>query len=93
MSDVAGDLDRHGAARSPDAEVGVSLGAAGEDEGNGRERQHVVDHGRLAEQPLVRGQWRLGAHDAAAAFKALQQRGLFAADIGARADAPSSSKF
>jgi hypothetical protein len=35
----------------------------------------------------MRGQRRLGADDAAAAFQALQQRGLLAADIGAGADA------
>ncbi len=83
---VAGKLDRHGAAGTAHAEIGIGLGAAGEDEGDCRERQHVVDHGRLAEQALMRGQRRLGADDAAPAFQAFQQRGLFAADIGAGAD-------
>ena len=86
MLDVAGELDRHGAARAAHAEIGIGLGAVGEDEGDRRKRQHVVDHGRLAEQALVRRQRRLGADDAAAAFEAFQQRGFFAADIGAGAD-------
>ena len=47
---------------------------------------HVVDDGRLAEQALVRGQRRLGAHHAALAFEAVEQRGLLAADIGAGAE-------
>jgi hypothetical protein len=34
---------------------------------------------------LQRGQRRLGAHDAALAFDGFQQRGFFAADIGAGA--------
>ena len=44
---------------------------------------HVVDHRRLAEQALDRRQRRLEAHHAALAFEALEQRGLFAADVGA----------
>ena len=50
------------------------------------EAQHVVDDGRLAEQALDRRQRRLGAHLAALAFQALEQRGLLAADIGAGAE-------
>src|SRR3984957_1077066 len=52
--DVARELDRHRAARAAHAEIGIGLGAAGEDEGDCRKRQYVVDHGRLAEQPLMR---------------------------------------
>ncbi len=37
ISDIAGELDRHRAARAADAEIGIGFGAAGEDEGNGRE--------------------------------------------------------
>ena len=48
--DVAGELDRHRPARAAHAEIGVRLGATGEDERDRRERQHVIDHGRLAEQ-------------------------------------------
>ena len=61
--------------------------ALGQDERHGGEREHVVDHGRLAEQALVRRQRRLGAHDAALAFEALQQRRFLAAHVGAGADA------
>src|SRR6201999_2503798 len=69
MLDIAGELDRHRAARAAHAEIGIGLGAAGEDEGDCRERQHVVDHGGLAEQALMRGKWWLGADDAAAALE------------------------
>ena len=61
--------------------------AFGEDVRHGGEREHVVDHGRLAEQALDRRQRRLGAHFAALALERVEQRGLLAADIGARADA------
>src|SRR5579883_904396 len=87
MADVAGELDRHGAARAPYAEIGIGLATIGKNEGHRGERQHVIDDGGLAEQTLVRRQWRLGADDAAAAFQALQERGFLTADIGAGADA------
>ena len=58
-----------------------------QDEGHGGEREHVVDDGRFAEQPFQRRQWRLGAHNAALAFQAFQQRSFFAADIGTGAQA------
>ena len=41
----------------------------------------------LPNRPVMRGQRRLGAHDAALALEAFEQRGLLAADIGAGADA------
>ncbi len=84
--DVAGELDRHGAARAAHAERGIGVGALGQDRRHGGERDQVVDDGRPAEQALVRRQRRLGAHLAALALDALQQRGLLAADIGAGAD-------
>ena len=37
MPDIARELDRHGAARAAHAEIGIGLGAAGEDEGDRRE--------------------------------------------------------
>ena len=83
---IARDLDRHGAFRAVDAEAVIKARPAfGEDVRDGGERQHVVDHGRLAEQPFQRGQRRLGAHFAALAFEAVEQRGLLTADIGPRA--------
>ena len=69
------------------AEVAIERGAFVQDDRHRRERQHVVDHGRAAEQALVRRQRRLGAHLAALAFEAVEQRGFLAADIGAGADA------
>src|SRR4051794_15039006 len=87
VADVAGELDRHRTARATHAEIGIGLGAFGQDEGDGGERQHVVDDGRLAEQAVMRGQWRLCAHEATTAFEAFQQRGLFAANVSAGADA------
>ena len=88
MLDVAGELDRHGAARAAHAEIAIEarrprarmIGTDGE-------REHVVDDGRLAEQALVGGQRRLGADHAALALEAFEQRRLLAADIGAGADA------
>ena len=53
---------------------------------DGGEAQHVVDDGRPAEQARDRRQRRLGAHLSALAFEAFEQRGLFAADIGAGAE-------
>src|SRR5947209_4804767 len=50
MADVAGELDRHRAARTAHAEIGIGFGAAGQDEGDRGKRQHVVDHGGPAEQ-------------------------------------------
>ena len=61
--------------------------AVRENQRRGRKRQHVVDDGRLVEQAVDRRQRRLGAHHAAAAFKAFEQGGFLAADIGAGADA------
>ena len=87
MLDVAGELDRHGAARAAHAQRGIVLGAVGQDGRHRGERDQVVDDRGLAEQALVRRQRRLGAHLAALAFEAFQQRGLLAADIGAGADA------
>ncbi len=85
--DVAGELDRHRAARATHAVVGIGLRTLGKNERHRREREHVVDHGRAAEQALVGGERRLGANDAALALEAFEQRGLLAADIGAGAHA------
>src|SRR5262249_3160430 len=81
--DIAGKLDRHGAARFAHAEIAVMRAAFAHDDRHARERQHVVDHGWLAEQADMGGQRRLGAALAALALEALEQRSLLAADIGA----------
>ena len=67
--------------------LAIELGALGQDDRHGGQRDDVVDDRRLAEQALVRRQRRLGAHLAALALQAVEQRGLLAADIGAGADA------
>ena len=85
--DVAGELDGQRAARFAHAEVAVELRALVQNDRHGGERDHVVDDGRLAEQAFDRRQRRLGADLAAPAFQALEHRGLFAADVRARAQA------
>src|SRR5690606_12157500 len=85
--DVAGELDRERPPRAADAEVGVVLGALLEDYRHRRQREHVVDDCRLAEEALDGRQRRLVPNQAALAFEALEQRGLFAADVGAGAEA------
>ena len=87
MPDVAGELDRHGSARAAHAEVAVMRGALRQHHRHRRQRQHVVDDGRPAEQADMRRQRRFCPHDPALAFEAFEQRGLFAADIGAGAGA------
>ncbi len=82
-ADVAGELDRHGAARATHAVVAIGRGTVGQDPGHAGEADDVVDHGRLAEEARYRRQRRLEADLAAPALQALQQRGLLAADIGA----------
>ena len=84
--DVAGELDRHRAARLAHAEVAVEGAALLQDQRHGGKREHVVDDGRLAEQPLVRRERRLGADDAALSLQAVEEGRLLAADIGAGAD-------
>ncbi|OIQ79167.1 hypothetical protein GALL_391050 [mine drainage metagenome] len=83
MADVAGELDRHGAAGPPQTQIAIGRRTIGQDHRHGRERDQIVDRGRQSEQPLVRGQRRFGAHHAALALQAFQQRGFLAADIGA----------
>ena len=83
MLDIAGKLDRHGAARLAHAEIAIMRAAFAHDDRHGGQRQHVVDDGRLAEQADMGGERRLGPDLAALAFEALEQRGLLAAHIGA----------
>src|SRR5262245_38005832 len=82
MLDVAGKLDRHGAARAAHAEITVIGSAVAHDDRHAGKRQHVVDDSRLAEQTDMGRQRRLGADLAALAFEALEQRCLLAAHIG-----------
>ena len=85
--EVAGQLDRQRAARAAHAEVAVVGGAARQDHRQRGQRDHVVDHGRLAEQALDGRQRRTKAHLGALALQALQQRRLLPAHVGASAQA------
>ena len=71
MLDVAGELDRHRAARATHAIIRISLGSLGEDVGHGGEAEHIVDDRRAAEQPDQCRDRRLGADFAALAFQAV----------------------
>src|SRR5205807_5293074 len=72
-------------ARGTDAGEGF---AAHQQEGrDARQRLHVVDQGRLAEDADVDGEGRLGARLAAQALHGVEERGLLAADVGAAATA------
>ena len=72
-----------GIVRSPDR--GEPGGAAPHDVGGDRDRLDVVHRRRAAVQADIRRERRLQPRHALLAFQALQQRGLFAADIGAGA--------
>src|SRR3546814_20219259 len=60
---IARKLHRHGAARTPEADGGIGIRPLGKDEGHGREAQHIVDDGRLAEQSLQCGKRRLRSEE------------------------------
>jgi hypothetical protein len=63
------------------------LGTFFEDHRHRCQRNHVVHNRRLAHKAFQRRQGWLGADDAAFAFKAVQQAGFLATDIGPRTDA------
>src|ERR1700682_3962332 len=86
MLDVAGELNRQRASRTPHSKVLIEGGAALEDYRNGRERDHVVDDRRLSKQAGDRGNRRLVAHHPALALETLEHRGLLAADVSAGAE-------
>src|SRR3546814_12038794 len=79
---IACQLKGQGATGSAHAVVAVEIGAASKNNGNGRQRNHIVDDSGLPEQAFDCRQRRLGTHQRAFAFQAFQQRGFFAADIG-----------
>ena len=85
--EVAGELERQGAARATHPVILVEGRTFREDHRQRRQRDHVVDHRRLAEETLDRGQRRTEPHFGTLAFQTLEQRGFLAADIGARAHA------
>ena len=85
VGDVAAQLEDLGPARPAETERLVRLGAVGDDVRHGGQRQDVVHDRRLAEQSFDRGERRLRADLPALALEALEHRGLFATDVGARA--------
>ena len=85
MFDVARQLKRQRAVRAAHAKVTVKRRAPRQDDGHAGQRNHVVDDCGLAKQTGQCRQRGFGAHDAAFALYALEQRRLFAAHIGARA--------
>ena len=84
--DVPGDLQRDRAAGAAKAEVLVMLGTLFKDHRDRGQGDDVVHNGRLTHEALQRGQGGLGTHDAALAFKRVQQAGFLAADIGPGTD-------
>ena len=71
----------------------VSRAALIDDHGNIDQRFHVVDDRRLAEEAGLRGKRRLVARLAAIAFNRIEERGLFTADVSARAAAEFDIKI
>src|SRR5258708_35686077 len=67
------------------ADAGEPGGAAAQDGRRHGDGLDVVDGGRAAIEPDPGWEWRLQPRHALAALEALEQRGLPAADIGARA--------
>src|SRR5439155_16772677 len=61
----------------------IERAALPEDDRHARERDDVVDDGRLTEQSFDGGQRRTRTNLAAFALEALEHRGLFSADVGA----------
>ena len=83
--DVAADREDLGAAIVGLAALQVRSTAVADDPGNGRKGFGVVDGGGLAVQAEAGRERRLEARLALLAFQRLQQRSLFAADVGAEA--------
>ena len=81
--DVATDRKDLGAAVVGLAGFQEGLAAIADDPGHRREGLGVVDGGGLAVQAEAGREWRLEARLALLAFQRLQQRGFFAADVGA----------
>ena len=82
---MAGEGERLRAGGVLRADFAVLLRAVADDVRHGGERFHVVDHGRLAVEALLRRERRLRHRHAALAFHGGDQGGLFAADECARA--------
>jgi hypothetical protein len=91
--DVAGDREELGAAVVRLAQREESFAAVAHDPGHRSEGLGVVDRGRLAVQAEAGRERRLEARLALLALERLEQRGFFAADVGAVAVVRESSKL
>ena len=84
--DAPGQSEEPGAGRRALAERGERVAAVGDDPGQIGHGLDVVDDGRLSVKADGGGKVRrLDAREAALSLEALEQRGLLAADVGARA--------
>src|SRR6185437_89019 len=83
--DVAGNAEQLGASVVLAADAGEPRRAAPHDVGHLRDGLDVVHRGRTAVQPHIGRKRRLEPRLALLAFEAFEERGLFAADVGAGA--------
>ena len=86
LLDAPGERENFDARAVDGAHRLVPVRAVGEDERDVGERLDVVDDGRLAVQPERGRERRADARLAALALERFHQRGLFAADVRARAE-------
>ena len=87
VTNIARQLEGHGAQRAAHAVIAIELRALGQNQWHRSQGQHVVHQGRQAEQALQRRNRWLGADDPALAFERVQQRGFLTADVSAGTDA------
>src|SRR5207237_6130593 len=83
--DMAGNAEDLGAGVARPANSGEPGGAALQDRRRGGDRLDIVDRRRAAIEPDLRRKRRLQPRLTLLAFKALQQPGFLAADVGAGA--------
>src|SRR5262249_45306386 len=83
--DMAGDAEQLGADIVGPADRGEPRRATPQNVGRHRDRLDIVDGGGTAKESDIGREWRLQPRLTLLAFEAFQERGLFAADIGAGA--------
>ena len=85
--DISRELDSKSAARFAHPEVAIVFRSSVHDDGHRSERDDIVHHCRLAEQPFNGRQRRLKTDLATFAFQTFKQRSLFAANVSSGAEA------
>src|SRR6185437_15701989 len=85
LIDIAAGRDQFRTRRFPDTDLRIGFPAVIDDRHHGSQRLHIVHHRRTIPYPLHRREWRLDPGVAPFAFQRFDQRGLFPADIRARA--------